>query len=113
SVLVLDDKLDHAIVSQVKLWFDKYLKWLMSHPYGEAEMNAKNNHGTCFVLQIASFARLTGNTDLLEFASKRYKEVLLPNQMAKDGSFPLEMARTKPYGYSLFNLDAMTTLVQI
>jgi hypothetical protein len=33
--------------------------------------------------------------------------------MAVDGSFPLEMARTKPYGYSIFNLDAMTMLCQI
>jgi len=38
--------------------------------------------------------------------------VLIPTQMAPDGSFPLEMARTKPYGYSLFNLDAMAILVQ-
>ncbi|RQV97187.1 alginate lyase, partial [bacterium] len=38
---------------------------------------------------------------------------LLPNQMAADGSFPLELDRTKPYGYSLFNLDAMATVCQI
>jgi hypothetical protein len=43
----------------------------------------------------------------------RYKTVLLPNQMAVDGSFPLELSRTKPYGYSIFNLDAMATLCQI
>jgi hypothetical protein len=33
--------------------------------------------------------------------------------MAEDGSFPLELSRTKPYGYALFNLDAMTTICQI
>ena len=33
--------------------------------------------------------------------------------MGIDGSFPLEMSRTKPYGYSIFNLDAMTILCQI
>ena len=33
----------------------------------------------------------------------------LPSQMAADGSFPLELKRTKPFGYSLFNLDAMAT----
>lgn len=32
---------------------------------------------------------------------------------AADGSFPLELERTKPYGYSLFNLDAMTTLCHL
>jgi len=37
---------------------------------------------------------------------------LLPEQMAADGSFPLELKRTKPYGYSIFNLDAMATICQ-
>jgi hypothetical protein len=33
--------------------------------------------------------------------------------MATNGSFPLELKRTKPYGYSIFNLDAMATICQI
>ena len=33
--------------------------------------------------------------------------------MAPDGSFPEELRRTKPYGYSLFNLDAMTMVCLI
>jgi len=97
----------------VKGWFSRYLSWLTTHPYGKDEMNAENNHGTCWVMQVASFAKLTGNKELMKFCSNRYKTVLLPNQMAADGSFPRELKRTKPYGYSLFNLDAMTTLCQI
>ena len=30
--------------------------------------------------------------------------------MAPNGSFPRELARTKAYGYSIFNLDIMTSL---
>ncbi len=33
--------------------------------------------------------------------------------MADDGSFPQELRRTKPYSYSLFNLDAMCTVCRI
>ena len=33
--------------------------------------------------------------------------------MAADGSFPAELNRTKPYGYSLFVLDAMAMVAQI
>ena len=33
--------------------------------------------------------------------------------MAADGSFPQELRRTKPYGYSIFNLDAMATICQL
>jgi hypothetical protein len=64
-------------------------------------------------MQVAVFAKLVGDTSLIQYCSSRYKEVLIPGQMASDGSFPLELKRTKPYGYSLFNLDAMTTLVTV
>jgi hypothetical protein len=38
--------------------------------------------------------------------------VLIPDQEAADGSFPQELRRTKPYGYSLFNLDALAIAAQ-
>ncbi|PWG80501.1 alginate lyase family protein [Pararcticibacter amylolyticus] len=115
GVLVMERSpaFDKKLLKGVRQWFSSYLSWLTTHPYGKDEMNAKNNHGTCWVMQVASFAKLAGNHDLLSFCSERYKTVLLPNQMASDGSFPLELARTKPYGYSLFNLDAMATICQI
>ena len=96
-----------------KKWFSSYLSWLTSHKYGIDEMNAKNNHGTCWVMQVACFAKFTKNEELLEFCRKRFKEVLIPQQMDKDGSLPLELKRTKPYGYSIFNLDAFTTICQL
>ena len=98
---------------KIKQWFNNYIKWLTTHPYGVSEMKAKNNHGTCWVMQVACFAKLTDNSDVLNFCRERYKNILLPNQMAEDGSFPQEISRTKPYGYSLFNLDAMVTICQI
>lgn len=115
GVLVMQEAaiFDKTLLEGVRRWFGDYLQWLTNHPYAKDEMNAKNNHGTCWVMQVASFARFTGDTTLLQFCRKRYQEVLLPNQMAADGSFPLELARTKPYGYSLFNLDAMVTICQI
>jgi hypothetical protein len=105
--------MDPVALSGIKDWFSQYLTWLTTHQYGKDEMNATNNHGTCWVMQVAAFAKFTGNQQLLDFCSDRYKTVLLPNQMAADGSFPQELRRTKPYGYSLFNLDAMTTVCQI
>ena len=48
-----------------------------------------------------------GREDLVRFCRERFKTVLLPEQMAPDGSFPQETRRTKPFAYSLFNLEAM------
>jgi hypothetical protein len=105
--------IDKQLLASIKKWFADYIHWLMTHQYGKDEMNAKNNHGTCWIMQVASFAKLTGNTEILDFCRKKYKEILLPGQMGTDGSFPLEIKRTKPYGYSLFNLDAMTMVCLI
>ncbi len=113
SVYKYQNKLEEEIVNGTKKWFAEYLDWMMNSKNGNEELKAKNNHGTCFVMQIAIFAKLTDNKKIIDFCKDRYKTLLLPNQMAKDGSFPLETVRTKPYGYSLFNIDAMVTLCQI
>lgn len=98
---------------QFRGWFESYLNWVRYHKYGIDEMNALNNHGTCWTMQVAAFAQFTKNDALLDICRTRFKTLHLPGQMAIDGSFPKELARTKPYGYSLFNLDAMAMLCQI
>jgi len=105
--------LSKADLAAIKKWFADYTVWMMTHPYGIAERDATNNHGTCWVMQVAAFAHLTGDEKTLAYANNRFKTVLLPNQESADGSFPQEMRRTKPYGYSLFNLEAFSTIAQI
>ena len=108
SATISGDELD-----SLKGWFSSFLTWISTHDYGKSEMVHPNNHGTCWALQASAYAQLTGDREMLRFCEERFKEVLLPAQMGQDGSFPLELERTKPYGYSLFNLDAMSVLVQI
>jgi hypothetical protein len=100
-------------MAKIKDWFREFVTWLTTHPYGIDEMNTKNNHATCWVMQVGAFARLTDNQEVLDLCRKRFKTILLPGQMGKDGSFPLELERTKPYGYSLFNLDAFMMCAEI
>ena len=96
-----------------KKWFTDYLLWLTTSKFGIQEMNIPNNHSTCWLMQVAAFASFTGDEEILAMCRKRMKEVLIPNQLAADGSFPRELRRTKPYGYSLFNADAMATAAWI
>jgi hypothetical protein len=46
-------------------------------------------------------------------ARATYENVLLPDQLAFDGSFPRELARTKPYGYSIFQADNVALLTDV
>jgi hypothetical protein len=99
------------LLEGTKSWFYRYVNWLTSDPKGIKEMRTGNNHGVCWILQVGNFARYAGWTEWFLFAKNRLKYKYLP-EMAEDGSFPMEVARSKGYGYSLFNLDAMVGVCQ-
>jgi hypothetical protein len=113
EVLEAGGALSAAERGAIKAWFRDYLDWLVHSRNGQQERDASNNHGSCWLLQVAAFARLTGDQALLAYARERYKKVLLPTQLAADGSLPLELKRTKPYGYALFDLEALAALCEI
>jgi hypothetical protein len=115
SVTVLTEKgaIPAEESAKIKNWFSQFLRWMITHEYGIKEMNAENNHGTCWVATAASMAVLVDNQEIIKQCSDRFKNILLPNQMEADGSFPRELKRTKPYGYSLFNIDAFCNVAQI
>jgi Alginate lyase len=115
AIEVLKDSpaLSMTELGAITQWFSDYLAWMTTSKNGIEERDAKNNHGTCWVMQVSEFARLTGNQELLAYCRDRFKTVFVPNQFAADGSFPQELRRTKPYGYSLFNLEAMAAVCQI
>jgi hypothetical protein len=110
--VVAPSMLSAADASAVKDWFRSYLQWMKISDKGKQEGTALNNHATCWALQAAEFARFIADSETRDEVRRQYINVLLPNQMGTDGSFPKELARTKPYSYSIFNFDVMTTLCQ-
>jgi Alginate lyase len=101
------------VLAGLKQWFGDYVEWMTTSKNGRDEANATNNHAVAFWLQVAVFSQFIGDDQLLAECRQRFKKVFVPKQMALDGSFPRELARTKPYGYSIFQLDNMATLCQV
>jgi hypothetical protein len=101
------------VLTGLKNWFSDYTTWMMTSQNGKKEANASNNHAVAYWLQVAAFAQFTGDEKDLAECRDHFKEVFISQQMAADGSFPRELARTKPYGYSIFQLDNLTTLCQV
>jgi len=115
AIEVLKDSsaLSMTDLGAIMQWFKDYLAWMTTSKNGTDERDANNNHGTCWLMQVAAFGQLVNDQKLLDFCRERFKTVIVPNQIAENGSFPEELRRTKPYGYSLFNLEAMATVCEI
>ncbi|MCX6142027.1 MAG: alginate lyase family protein [Ignavibacteriales bacterium] len=113
EVLTASKSLREEDGAAIKRWFGEYLQFLTMHQYGIDERGSKNNHGTWWVAQVAAFAHLVNDTANLSYCRSRFKDTLLTKQMAANGSFPEELARTKPYSYSIFNLEGMATICWI
>jgi hypothetical protein len=113
AVLEKSQAFPAEVASGMKKWFADYLDWMITSKNGQDEAATKNNHAVTYWLQVAVFARFTGDEQRLAECRRRFKEVFVGVQMAADGSFPAELSRTKPYAYSIFQLDNLTTLCQV
>lgn len=102
-----------ALAKDLRGWFRELAEWMVASKNGKEEAAAKNNHAVAFYLQLSVYADFIGDQEKLAACRKQYKEVFVGKQMALDGGFPLELARTKPYGYSIFQLDNMVLLCQV
>jgi hypothetical protein len=94
-------------------WFSEYLHWMRTSPNGIEERDKLNNHSVAWTVQTAVFSRFVNDHEAITEARLRFSDVHIPGQMAPDGCFPLEIERTKPYSYSLFNLDLLSTIAHV
>ena len=106
------DALPEEYYAKMKQWFADFVDWLTTHPYGVDERDHGNNHSTWWAAQVAAFAQLAGREDIMVVCRSQFKK-LLTEQMDSLGRFPDELSRTKPYNYTLFNLEGYSILAHI
>ncbi|MGI6082084.1 MAG: alginate lyase family protein [Limnochordia bacterium] len=94
-------------------WFSAYLSWLMESEKGLEEMRQKNNHGTYWTAQVATFASWLGKEAIVDSMIDRYRDVLVPQQITPEGAQPLEERRTRSFSYTLYNANALALLCEM
>ncbi|MFD9488481.1 alginate lyase family protein [Streptomyces sp. NPDC059991] len=94
-------------------WNKKFLNWLVTSPFGKEESAARNNHGTFQDMQIAALALATGDKDLARRTVRGAEKLRVDPQIAADGGQPQELARTRSWHYSAFDLVAYSRLAAI
>jgi hypothetical protein len=106
----------HSLTQQdndgLRQWFSAYYAWLKTSKNGRDEAEAKNNHGSWFDQQIMGLALFLKDKDTARAVAETAKTKRIAFQIKPDGSEPLELARTKSFSYSVFNLDALSHLAR-
>ena len=104
--------LSRSEVQDLRKWFAQYVDWMMTSDTGHEEFVWHNNHGSFFDAQVADYLLFLGDTKgaaRFVFDSQTRR---IAAQIARDGKMWMELERTRPYHYTLFNLEALTHIAR-
>jgi Alginate lyase len=94
-------------------WCGSFLDWMLTSNNGKDEAAARNNHGSFYDAQVAALALFVDRTDVAHEVLSSAAHRRIETQVEPDGSQPLELARTKSFSYSSFNLTALFELARL
>ncbi len=94
---------------QMRAWMQDYLTWLQGSKIAKKEGRTENNHGNWYVTQVSGVAWYLGDKALIGDMAKLMKSKL-DVQLKPDGTQPAELARTRSFHYSYFNLQAISMM---
>ncbi|MBD0777617.1 alginate lyase family protein [Maribacter sp. ANRC-HE7] len=97
---------------KVKEWLSEYLRWLTESELGHKENDQKNNHGSWYKYQVATLALYLDNKALAK-KNVVLAQQSLGKQLDFEGKQIHELARTRSFFYSCYNLDALTRIAMV
>jgi hypothetical protein len=100
-------------VDGLKSWFGAFTGWMQTSENGRDEAAKTNNHGIYYDYLLAHFALFAGQEELARNIATKFAGERLAAQMAKDGSLPEELSRTRSLHYSLFAMQAATRMATV
>lgn len=94
-------------------WISQYLNWLLESKNGKNATKEKNNHGTWYDVQTASYALFVNKKPLAEKILRTALTKRLATQITPDGRQPHELSRKDSWTYSIMNLKGFLALAAL
>ncbi len=113
AILASSKATKQADVEAIRAWFSEYVTWMTTAKQAIDEDNYRNNHGTAFHVQLIVYAAFAGNDSLANQYIQSFTERRILPQVKPNGAQPEELARTRGFGYSCFNLRHLLDYVDI
>lgn len=101
------------VISGVRAWYNEFLDWMLTSEIGLEEDMSPNNHGNWYDAQVIATAMYLGRKTLAKRTLNLNYERRLLKQIEPNGAMPLELARTRGMGYSIYNLNAIFNIANM
>lgn len=98
--------LDTEEIIGLRQWFGDFNHWMYDSEIGHAEYVWHNNHGTWYDAQRVVNALFCGDNALALRVIEQGMTQRMAAQIDRDGKQTMELERTMPFHYALFNLEA-------
>lgn len=98
--------------SKMNAWFSDYLVWLTKSELGIQGSLQTNNHGSWYRFQVASLAFYLGDKELVKKMVIEAQKSL-DNMLNDHGGQIHELARSRSFFYSCFNLQALVAIAEL
>jgi hypothetical protein len=88
----------------MKAWWTAYGNWMQTSKIGLQEKSAPNNHGAAYDVQLSAVLVMAEKEDEAKKILGESLPARLDAHITPEGKQPRELARTKSFSYSCFNL---------
>jgi hypothetical protein len=88
----------------MKVWWTAYGDWMQTSKIGLQEKKAPNNHGAAYDVQLSAVLVMAEKENEAKKVLGESLPARLDTHITPDGKQPRELARTKSWSYSCFNL---------
>ena len=89
---------------EMKAWWIQYGEWMQTSKIGLDEKKATNNHGASYDVQLSAVLVMAEKEDEAKKVLGESLPARLDAHITSEGKQPRELARTKSWSYSCFNL---------